>query len=719
MKKTILACIITVAACCGLAEGTKCIWVADPLVARDPFNVTAQFTGSFSWNEGDPEPVLRSTGSSFYKVIVNDEFAFAGPARGPKGWFRVDEVPLKRWLKSGENKVVFTVVGYNEPSYYLLDQPPFLRAEVVADGKTLWCTSRENVFAQLDLTRRRKVSRYSFQRPAGEAYDLTMLCTSRPPWIGADVVELPDVKLLPRRAPMPEFRMTEPMKSVWRGRAKIGDAVKARSDRAIDSVRRDAGYRGYEKDELDVNLFAEMQRIRTISSEPCDETGRVTLRNGEQLCFALPYLDTGFICIGGVEAPNYGRLVAMFDEILVNDRLDVLRSGCANIVVWDLPKGGRIDLDTFEPYAFRYLVLTAVDGDVSFEVPRLREYVHPLDTESPLAVAPGRYEKVLRAARRTFAQNAVDCFTDCPGRERAGWLCDSFWTARVAYELSGTTEMEYLFLENYALPESFDWIDPGMLPMCYPADHPDGAYIPNWAFWFLLELEEFAYERDGDWALVEKLRPRVLKLMDWFAKRENQDGLLEKMPGWNFIEWSKANDFVQDVNYPANMTYAAALEAVTHLYGDAKFAEKAARVRAKVREQSWNGTFFRDHAVRDGEGKLVVKDDVTETCQYYAFFFGTATRELHPKLWQTLVEEFGPDRKAKGLHPDVHPSNAFIGNYLRLELLRKSGLRDQVRREIGGYFDKMAELTGTLWEHDNTSASCCHGFASYVLLLLK
>ena len=30
----------------------------------------------------------------------------------------------------------------------------------------------------------------------------------------------------------------------------------------------------------------------------------------------------------------------------------------------------------------------------------------------------------------------------------------------------------------------------------------------------------------------------------------------------------------------------------------------------------------------------------------------------------------------------------------------------------------MADLTGTLWENDNTSASCCHGFASHVERLM-
>ena len=46
--------------------------------------------------------------------------------------------------------------------------------------------------------------------------------------------------------------------------------------------------------------------------------------------------------------------------------------------------------------------------------------------------------------------------------------------------------MERQFLENFLLPESFEFLDKGMLPMCYPADHNDENYIPNWAILTLM-----------------------------------------------------------------------------------------------------------------------------------------------------------------------------------------------------------------------------------------
>jgi hypothetical protein len=36
-----------------------------------------------------------------------------------------------------------------------------------------------------------------------------------------------------------------------------------------------------------------------------------------------------------------------------------------------------------------------------------------------------------------------------------------------------------------------------------------------------------------------------------------------------------------------------------------------------------------------------------------------------------------------------------------------------------GYWQMMAETTGTLWEHDKPSASCNHGFASHAVVVIR
>lgn len=250
--------------------------------------------------------------------------------------------------------------------------------------------------------------------------------------------------------------------------------------------------------------------------------------------------------------------------------------------------------------------------------------------------------------------------------------------------------------------------------MCYPAEHPTGRFIPNWAMWLGIELREYL-TRTGDREFVDACKGKMYALLDYLKLFENEHGLLEKLESWVFVEWSMSNKFVQDVSFVSNMLYARLLSDLGALYGDSSLTEKAAKVRESINELAMTESgFYCDNAYRV-VGKLVLSGERTESCQYYAFACDVATPESRPWLWDTLVNEFGYDRKEKGTYPEIWPANAFIGNFLRLDLLCRYSYKAELYDNIKGYFYYMAERTGTLWEKDDTSASCNHCFAAHVI----
>ena len=88
---------------------------------------------------------LRITASTLYRAFVGDTFIGCGPARAAHGCFRVDE-----WLIEcgADCELRIEVAGYNANSYYVLDQPSFLQAEVVAnDGAVVVATGEPGVIA--------------------------------------------------------------------------------------------------------------------------------------------------------------------------------------------------------------------------------------------------------------------------------------------------------------------------------------------------------------------------------------------------------------------------------------------------------------------------------------------------------------------------------------------------------------------------------------------
>ena len=663
--------------------------------------------------------VVRMTGSTICRLFVNGEFLGYGPARGPHGYDRVDVWPLKGRCKPGANVIAIEVAGYNANSYYHLDQPSYLQAEVV-DGTTVLASTAGagTAFeAQALGSRVQKVQRYSFQRTFSEVYSLkpdSDAWRTGGAFLAQKLAVRPQVPLLDRIAPYPDFHVLRPVREVFAGTTKNNPDKKVWGDRAIKGVGPD--YAGYPESELVTIPLYEVQRLETATKErvdrPVDAKARFAVANGQFRIFEFERNNSGFIG-STVRCNAPARIYFVFDEILSGEDVSITRYSCANVVTYDLTEAGTYRLEAFEPYELKYLKVMVTGGACEVSDLHFREYVNSATGRASFTSSDEALNRIFEAARETFKQNAVDVFTDCPGRERAGWLCDSFFIGRVAADLCGNTDMERLFFQNFLLPPKFEHLPEGMLPMCYPSDHNNGNYIPNWAMWFVVQLEEYL-QRSGDRATVEALKPRVLALLEFFEKYKNSDGLLEKLPAWVFVEWSQANKLVQDVNYPSNMTYAEVLACAARMYNLPDLQAQAEKMRDTIRKQSFDGTFFVDNAKRQPDGTLKLSGERTETCQYYAFFFHTATPQTHAALWETLRADFGPDRKQTKKHPEIYFANAFIGNYLRLELLSRQGLSAQILNETKGYFLKMAELTGTLWENDTPTASCCHGFASHV-----
>jgi alpha-L-rhamnosidase len=665
------------------------------------------------------DAVLRLATSGLYRATVDGIFLGHGPARAGHGYFRIDEWPLKNFAGTEKRVIGIEVAASAARSYYMVRQPAFLQAEILSGGKVL-ATTKDFQAIDLHPAVVRKVPRYSYQRTFTEVFrpaDGWQAWRTRANWDDPvmPLAETPASPLVPRGVPYPEFKIVE-SNAIASGTFGERADLRPREYYGFHPT----GFGDFPDAELEARPDQLMSSLDVFSLKN-DASGPLIERGAFHLHDFKVNL-TGFIGLK-LHAEKPTRLLATFDEVLTGPHgsVDPHRPRCVNAVQIDLP-AGTTEIETFEPYTMRYLQLYALDGAIKVERCFLRELAHPHSGRATFSCSDPRFNAIFEAARQTFRQNATDIFMDCPSRERSGWLCDSFFTARVESDLTGALAVERNFLENYALPAAFPGMVPGMLPMCYPADpyeeDASGQYIPNWAMWFVLELEEYL-ARTGDRELTARLQPKVEELMKFFARYENSDGLLEKLDAWVFVEWSEANKFVQDVNYPTNMLYAAALESAARIYQEDGWSEKAASLRAKINEQSFDGTYYRDHAKRLPDGKLAVQPERTEVCQYYAFFFNTTTPEKRPELWKALVTEFGPSRRETKVHPEIFPCNQLPGNMLRMEILSRHGETARIHDEALGYWQMMTETTGTLWEHDKPEASCNHGFASHAAVVLR
>ena len=656
---------------------------------------------------------LHITAAYFYRVSVNGRFLAFGPARAAKGYAREDVLDLSACHLPGGNVVTVEVAGYYNRSLSTVFQPSYLLAEIEADGAVLAATGRD-FEAFLPATKIREVERYSYQRHFSEVWDLT----ADPLGKAVPVEEVAAPQVLDRVAPYPHYGDVLLPGASCRGKLVYDETLPVQSN----------FYSGGGISERWGCFSAEQIVYRPygwIQSHRQEKTADAvafpfTLRAGEYAVLDFSRIETGFLHLLASSAEG-ADLAVGFSEDGAPDRFAYTNIHAHNALEVILP-AGETDFLSFEPYTVRYAIVAVKSGSVTLRRFGVKTFEHDTSGVKIPPIADPTLKSIYRAAVRTFAHNAVDIFTDCPSRERAGWLCDSYFTSKVEYALFGSSPVESAFLENYRLfrNDGDQLLPDGAIPMCYPSDLEDPGkckFIPQWAMWFLVELEEHLNRR-APGADREAFRPVVEGLLSFFARHENADGLLEKLPSWNFVEWSDANKWTQDVNYPTNFLYAQVLESCYRMFGNVTLHEKAAHVRKVTAEQAFDGRVFLDHAVRDENGVLVRQPHCSEAGQYYAILFGDVdlADPKYAELRRLVLHVFGPVRKEE--IPEIIPINAFIGAYLRLEALLKLKEYDLLLSDISEFFGQMDRDTGTLWEYRERKGSRDHGFASYALVAM-
>lgn len=618
-------------------------------------NTFVRFTASFDW-QGGVVPRLRLTAASAYRANLNGELAGYGPARATAGWCRVDEWPLDS-VKKGRNVLEIDVAGYYLKTFQYELTPSFLQAEVLLGDQVLLATPTS--FAAQRILRLVVDEKYSNQR--GFPSERYVVDPSATPEVFR-LAEVAPQKLLAREVPYPEFK------------------------------------------------------VREGAFRPCAAKGIGPV-------FAAAEMDAGFV---GVKAKvtKPGRVVLEFEEALVDGRLDPFRNGHSsnswhavmNRVVWDVKKPGSYVLETFEPYVLKYAAVAIEGGEAEFSAPYVRQYRNPLPERARYRGNDPQLAKIFAAAQNSLAPCSVDVFMDCASRERSGWMCDSWFSSQTMAALTGDRSVERAHLMNVARPWADD-AEPSNTVMNCGFPRSVEVTMPTYMMWFVIQCAEYADHAGSDAEAFRRfVRNRILSNLLYLESFRNADGLLEDLPGWVFIEWSDANRFTKGVGYPANMLYAVALDAAYRLYGDKRHADAAAAVRAKVREQSFDGRWFCDHALRDKQGRLVrVAADRSEVCQYYAFFADVASPKTHSDLWNRTVELFAPGRPTP---EGLRTANMFFGHMLRLRLLKRFGREDLLPSEIKALVGHQAEESGSLWEFTDGHDSRCHSFASYVATFL-
>ena len=203
-----------------------------------------------------------------------------------------------------------------------------------------------------------------------------------------------------------------------------------------------------------------------------------------------------------------------------------------------LPTGGTNRFSTSWFRAGRFCRLSVKTGDAPLVVTgfTLGETRYPLEVNGSFAGDDPSLGAVAEICRRTIELCSHETTFDCPYYEQLQYLGDSRVQFLAHAALTSDDRLEKRAIELFESSLGAD----GMMAMNCPVGGP-ASVSATYTMFYPLMLDDCVRWREGrDWA--RRRLPSMARVMEGLAVLENGEGLLENLPGWNFIDWTDWGD---------------------------------------------------------------------------------------------------------------------------------------------------------------------------------
>jgi hypothetical protein len=565
-------------------------WITHPTAPlREP--IVLHFRRSLKLAAVPGKYTVRVSADNRFILYVNGTRVGDGPARGDLGHWRYERFDLAPALKAGENLITATVWNWGifAPVAQMSDRTAFLlESEATGDSSIStpdgWMVELEPGHRALDRSSV-KLEEYFASGP-GEEIDAARYdwgwnspTGSGSAWVAAatpmrDSI-FPGVNkahsaevtgdnlwgLVPDRLPHMEYSATSP------GLIARVDSPRGGQDSAV--------------------FFGETP-------------GTVPSNTHMHLLFDRETLTTGYprLTVSGGKGAKV-RLTyseALYDKDKHKGDRDAVENRQA-IGLNDsfLPDGGQHRV--FEPLwwrTWRYLDLDIETGSspLTLESFTASFTAYPFEERAKLQTGDADLDKIWDISWRTARLDAHETYMDTPYFEQLQYIGDTRIQALISYTVGGDDRLGRQALEAFddsRFPE-------GLTRSRYPSVLPQT--IPTFSLLWIGMLRDYWMYRP-DPAPVRSSLPGTRAVLGWFGSHEKENGLLEKLPWWSFIDWvssgetptydSHGESCITTLEYLGALIDGADLE---QNLGDpviaGRYRERASRVRAGLYGKCWN-----------------------------------------------------------------------------------------------------------------------------------
>lgn len=347
----------------------------------------------------------------------------------------------------------------------------------------------------------------------------------------------------------------------------------------------------------------------------------------------------------------------------------------------------------------------------------LDESRYPLERESTFVCDDASFQPIQEICTRVMQQCAHETLFDGPYYEQQMYPGDTRVQLLTLSALAQDDRMIRRAIEIF----DFGQRDDGMVPMNWPTRglQESATYTQCWLLMF---RDYVRYHDNQDW--LKARLPSVRKAISAFEMFENEEGLLQNLPGWNFMDWvprwtrnqsgTAPSSFPNDppsalINlfYLLNLQGCAEVErALGHELMAQAFESKIPNLKARIYAHFWD----------EKRGMLAdnfAHDEFSEHAQSLAALTGVLEGEQAQKAFQNALED--PD-------PDFSRCTVYFSYYL-FEACFKLNRSDVFLKKLDLWRGYLAAGLSTTMEcpEENglISRSDCHAWGSHPLYWMQ
>lgn len=196
--------------------------------------------------------------------------------------------------------------------------------------------------------------------------------------------------------------------------------------------------------------------------------------------------------------------------------------------------------EIYEPFWFRTFRFIRIEVEAGKEplyikAPVYFETGYPLEVKTDVQSSTEWINPLWDISLRTLKRCMHETYEDCPYYEQLQYTMDTRIQILFSYLACGDTRLARKAIEDYAsslIPE-------GILQSRYPSVEPQ--VIPTFALYWIMIVEDY-YMQTGDKSIIKKFRSIIDTVLNWYDDRLGDNGLVENLGYWEFIDWVKQWD---------------------------------------------------------------------------------------------------------------------------------------------------------------------------------